>query len=393
MKLEDIIKLPELSGFKLISGREGLTKDIDMTEIIDFEFAQGIEFSREELFYGHSLGISSLMFAKDDPDLLLDSIIRLDEMGVACLGYKPIFYKELPEEVIRYSEEHAFPIFEITDDAFFEDIVLAIKKEVGRDMTQTEIEQSLEDLINKELSDKDMVRLSNRITPSLKKYVQVMCLTLEDWDTSDREVFVKYIRRLSLNDRLSDRTAIVRFKRGGFIFLSRDEKNENSMSALLKDVLLATGLPEERAVWGMSDVVRRDTGYEQAIRDAYWANRVAGIEGLHMKRFKDLGIYRFLAPEMGSKTLVSNAEEFLGPLLKEDEEMKTLLDTAAEYISSGYDLNIAAERLFCHKNTVRYRIKRIHDMIGKGLSIDDFRESLTLAVRVLILSGKINKHQ
>ncbi|MBP3758734.1 MAG: PucR family transcriptional regulator [Firmicutes bacterium] len=390
MKLEDIIKLPELSGFKLISGGGGLTKDVDSTEIIDFEFFPGIEFSREELFYGHSLGISSLMFAKDDPDLLLDSIIRLDEMGVACLGYKPIFYKELPEEVIRYSEEHAFPIFEITDDAFFEDIVLAIKKEAGRDMTQTEIEESIVKLLDNDLSENEIKRLANRIAPNLKEYIKVMCFTLEDWETIDREIFVKYIRRLSLNDRLNDRAAIVRFGRGGFIFLSREGERESDMKALLKDVIIASGLPEDKAVWGASSVLRRSSGFDQAIREAFWAQRVAAIEGEPSKEYRDLGIYRFLAPEMGSPTLVRNCEEFLRPLMGETEDQKTLLDTAAEYVSCGYDLNLAAEKLYCHKNTVRYRIRRIHEMTAQGLPEEDFRESLTLAVRVLILVGKID---
>lgn len=390
MKLEDIIKLPELSGFKLISGGDGLTKDVDMTEIVDFEFFPGIEFSREELFYGHSLGISSLMYAKDDPDLLLDSIIRLDEMGVACLGYKPIFYKELPKEVIRYSEEHAFPIFEITDDAFFEDIVLAIKKEAGRDMTQTEIEESIKKLLDNDLSEKETMRLANRIAPNLKEHIKVMCFTLEDREALDREVFVKYIRRLAMNARLSDRTAIVRYGKGGFVFLSREGDSESDMSALFRDVILTSGLPEDKAVWGESNILKRGTAFDQAIRESFWAQRIAAIEGEHIKRFKDLGIYRFLAPEMGSPTLVSNCEDFLKPIMGETEDQKTLLETAAEYVSCGYDLNLAAEKLYCHKNTVRYRIRRIYEMTAGGLSEDDFRESLTLAVRVLILSGRID---
>ena len=67
------MKLPELSGFKLISGSGGLDKYVDATEIIDFEFADGIEFTREEMFYGHSVGITSLMFARQKPELILDA--------------------------------------------------------------------------------------------------------------------------------------------------------------------------------------------------------------------------------------------------------------------------------------------------------------------------------
>ncbi|MBO5994072.1 MAG: PucR family transcriptional regulator ligand-binding domain-containing protein, partial [Firmicutes bacterium] len=304
MKLRDIMKLPELSGFKLISGSGGLDKYVDATEIIDFEFAEGIEFTREEMFYGHSVGITSLMFARQKPELILDAVKQLDGMGVACLCYKPIFFKELPEEVIEYSEDHDFPIFEITDDAFFEDIVMAIKKEVGQDMTESEIEGALEALIVDELSDKDAERLRNRILPAMRKNVGVMCFAPgagheEDFD---RDHLVRYSRRIALNQRFGDRVAIVRFRQGGFLVLSRDEGGIGDMEALLTDAIIASGLPEEKALWGKSRVLRRETSFAQAVKEAYWALRVCQIEGAHTRGYDEIGIYRLIAPEMESKT-------------------------------------------------------------------------------------------
>ena len=56
---------------------------------------------------------------------------------------------------------------------------------------------------------------------------------------------------------------------------------------------------------------------------------------------------------------------------------------------SGFDLNEAAEKLFCHKNTVRYRVRKIHDLLGGSLDEENFRESLALSVRVLLLEGTL----
>ena len=71
MRLRDIMQLPEFSGFRLLAGEGGLEAEVTATEIIDFEFAEGIEFSREEMFYGRSIGLSSLMFARESPQMLL----------------------------------------------------------------------------------------------------------------------------------------------------------------------------------------------------------------------------------------------------------------------------------------------------------------------------------
>ena len=50
-----------------------------------------------------------------------------------------------------------------------------------------------------------------------------------------------------------------------------------------------------------------------------------------------------------------------------------------------------AEKLFCHKNTVRYRIRRIHELLGETLDEENFRESLALSVRVLLLEGSLRE--
>ena len=107
------------------------------------------------------------------------------------------------------------------------------------------------------------------------------------------------------------------------------------------------------------------------------------------KRFADMGIYRLLAPEMSSRTLVSNVESFLAPLLEGEhgeEDRALLMETAVAYVRAYGNLNEAAERLYCHKNTVRYRLRRIHEILAPTVSEEDFLECLNLAVLVLTLS-------
>ena len=182
MRLRDIMQLPEFSGFRLLAGEGGLEAEVTATEIIDFEFAEGIEFSREEMFYGRSIGLSSLMFAREAPQMLLPAVEKLYQMGVCCLAYKPIFFRVLPEEVLAFAEEHDFPVYEITDDAFFEDIVLAVKKAVGQDMTESEIQAALEKILAKDLSAADSQRLQQRILAACR----VLCRAHGIYDLDQR---------------------------------------------------------------------------------------------------------------------------------------------------------------------------------------------------------------
>ena len=389
MKLKDIIKLPELLGFRLAAGSGGLDKEVNATEIIDFEFADGITFTREEMFYGNSLGITSLMFARHDPSLILGAVKQLDAMGVACLCYKPIFFKKLPEEVLEYSEKNSFPIFEITDDAFFEDIVLAVKKEAGLDMTEKEIEEALEKVMGDRIGDSEAERLAHMVLPSKGTYLQAACFEGSSGDF-DRDHMVRYIRRLSLDPKYSQRVSLTRFRQGGLVLLTRETASGGDMDVLFKDAAIASGLPVEKAVTGLSSLhERKDFG--EAIREAFWALQAAHIAGADLQKYDSMGVYKMLAPEMSGGRLTESAKAFLAPLFGDGEDLLNLVITAKEYVLSGCDLNIAADKLFCHKNTVRYRLKRIQELLGPDLDEEDFTESLILAVRVLLLEGALRR--
>ena len=396
MKLRDVMKLSELSGFRLIAGKGGLDREVNACEIIDFEFADGIEFSREEMFYGNSIGLTSLMFARYDSSMILDAVKQLDSMGVACLSYKPIFFKELPEEVLAYSETNNFPIYEITDDAFFEDIVLAVKKEAGLDMTEKEVEEAFEKILKDSISDNECARLMHMVLPKSGEYLQAVCFEgISGAETAadpfDRDHMVRYSRRLSLDPRYSDRVTFERFGQGGLVFLTRTHVDGGDMDVLLKDAAIATGLPLEEAVIGISEIIGRDD-FSRAVREAFWAMQAASLNGSMEMKYRDMGVYRLLASQMSSETLVKSAKSFLEPLFgTEDADLRTLLVTAKEYVISGFDLNETAEKLFCHKNTVRYRIRRIHELLGDALDEENFRESLALSVRVLLLEGSLRE--
>lgn len=73
--VKDLLGLDIMKNFKLIAGGGGLTKTITATEILDFEFVQ--EGYRTRTFDGNSLVLSSLLFAKDRPELIFEAIKKL----------------------------------------------------------------------------------------------------------------------------------------------------------------------------------------------------------------------------------------------------------------------------------------------------------------------------
>ena len=59
------------------------------------------------------------------------------------------------------------------------------------------------------------------------------------------------------------------------------------------------------------------------------------------------------------------------------------------YLSLGMRADLAAERLFVHHNTVRYRLRRITDVTGR--SPTDPRDALTL--RTALTLGRLHDRE
>jgi DNA-binding PucR family transcriptional regulator len=59
------------------------------------------------------------------------------------------------------------------------------------------------------------------------------------------------------------------------------------------------------------------------------------------------------------------ARDVLGAVLElPADDRVTLLDTLQAWFDNAGSAERAAERLYCHPNTVRYRLRRLHELTG-----------------------------
>lgn len=100
--------------------------------------------------------------------------------------------------------------------------------------------------------------------------------------------------------------------------------------------------------------------------------------------FADLGVYRLLAQPAGSADLDRYAESVLGPLLRYDEENEaSWLEFLAELAAANFGASAAAARAGLHLNTVKYRIGRIQELLGRDFADASDRFDVQLALRIL----------
>lgn len=71
------------------------------------------------------------------------------------------------------------------------------------------------------------------------------------------------------------------------------------------------------------------------------------------------------------------ATRILEPILR-DRNAEALLEALQAYIESGGRLQLAAQRLYVHRNTIRYRLRRIEELTGARM--DDAQTRLTFQI-------------
>ena len=82
------------------------------------------------------------------------------------------------------------------------------------------------------------------------------------------------------------------------------------------------------------------------------------------------------------QALTHLVEEIHGPLV---DAGAVVIDTLQEYFDRGSSLEATARALFVHANTVRYRLRRAHEVTG--LNPSDPRDAYTL--RVALTAGRL----
>ncbi|HMG31881.1 MAG TPA: helix-turn-helix domain-containing protein [Jiangellaceae bacterium] len=145
--------------------------------------------------------------------------------------------------------------------------------------------------------------------------------------------------------------------------------------------------PTLRAAAGVGGVVESVLEFPEGFRQARFALAAAALPEHPVMVFDELGVLQFLLTPSDRGDLDRFVEQTLGVLLAYDRAHKTkLIATVEAYLASDCNLHRAAQRLFVHPKTMRYRLQRMHSLTGLRFDQQDDRFNLQLALKILRLN-------
>lgn len=383
LKVKELLQLQSLQGFKLVSGDKGLDKAVCSAGIADYEFAPDVNYHNDNAFDKDSFVISSLLFAQNDSSRILDAVRNLYELGISAFAYKSVIYNELPAEVLAFSNENNLPIFSFGPELYFENIIYEIMEAVQRDDTQILAEANIKKMIENELPEEEVLRISKSISLLFKK--NAMAIYLKPFAMGTKLDMSRIFRNFYLNKSLKNKAMLCKYNKGLFIILTSAYEEDEKFELILNEAMESLSINEKKVYIARGNIYHPYEELDRCLREAYHTFAASVTDCRDYGHFNNIGSFKYLIPLKDSYALNEFTESILLPILDKEEYLNTVITLV---INNG-DITSTALECNCHQNTIRYRLSKVRELIGAGKKTEfEFYAELSTAVRIYLLKKR-----
>lgn len=402
VSVKDILKLDSLKKIKLVGGEAGLEKGIEWIYVAEcFENPlEGIKWLQGgEIIFITGVGI------KDNIKILLELIKGISEKnGAGLIVNIGPYIKSIPEEAIKLADELEVPLFTLP----WEVKLVEVSREISNAIVLSRIEEnSLTHFLSNILFgdgeiEGDAIQKAAYFGYNL---AGDCCICVIDIDG-----FERYLKLKKLEDEISISKIKITFRKivqdilekhalkvpiidkdDAVIFFIRTE--ENCMNRLDKALREIQEIIKKR-MDGLSVSVGIGNSYKdlkmmkQSLNEAELSIDSAKCQGLDdtITKYKDIGIYGLIFSINNRNVLENYFTETLGAINSENKD-NNLIEILETYLNENCNITVTAEKLFLHRNTLKYKIKKIEELLNCDLhNFDD-----CIKVKIALYVNKVLK--
>ncbi|MCD2195715.1 helix-turn-helix domain-containing protein [Actinomycetospora endophytica] len=211
------------------------------------------------------------------------------------------------------------------------------------------------------------------------------------WDTSRTDRLRRDVVR-ALRDREDGPRLALVGRRGDLVVAVAESLDAAGARSLVHDIVAScrAEAPGLRSSWGVSrphdDAEALPNAFNEA-KTALSASHRLGGDNVFL--YEELGVVRLLLGSGSDPDLQTFIEDVTGPLVAYDRDNDgSLVRTLRAFFDADCSQRAAAEKLFVHHKTLRYRLERIKQLTGLDLSRHDDRMRADVALRLLQLNGE-----
>jgi purine catabolism regulator len=188
-------------------------------------------------------------------------------------------------------------------------------------------------------------------------------------------------------ERLAAATTDLRSREGGGFLVSAHADGVHLLvpaepPADLADLAKQVGHKLETEVRAGRGAAATAAEVGRSLREARYALQVCRLEGWPAAGFEDLGTYRLLLSMADPDALRAFADALLAPLDAYDRDQHgELLTSLQAFLQHNARWETAANELYVHRHTLRYRMRKVEELTGRDLASSFDRMEFWLALR------------
>ena len=386
--VKDIQKLESLKEMELVAGNTGLGRTIEWIYVAEcFENPmEGVKWLQGgEIVFITGVGM------KGDMSVLTKLIKGISEKnGSGLIVNIGPYIESIPQEAINLANEIGFPLFSLP----WKVKLVEISREISNVIVLSRIEEnSLTHFLSNILfGDGELEGEAIEKAAYFGYNLDGECCIC----VIDIDGFERFLKAKNLEDEISISKLKITFRKivqdileryalkvpiidkdDAVIFFSRCEENYmNRVDKALKEIKEVI----KKRIDGLSVSVGIGNSYrdlkmmKQSLNEAELAINSAKCKGLDdtITKYKDIGIYGLLFSIKNKKVLENYYLDILGPIDENDNKNSSLLQILETYLNENCNITVTAEKLFLHRNTLKYRIKKIEELLNCDLhNFDD----------------------
>ena len=379
--LQDIYsETKNMFQLRLVCGAGGLNRLMNWVYVAE-------DIATTGFLHGGELIITTGMGKQASPGWLSDFICELFRQGTCGLILNTGMYlseDDITPEIRTFCEEHSYPLFTMPWEIHIYDITRNYYNRIFRDTQSSDtVTEAFLDLISG--SDPEhAVSVLTRSGFSPDSYYLACCISANGPELEKQRLETAVKLELKVHFPGSH---MCRFREDILVVLPCTDKSEHSVSeagapAGLKDAVreFAGRISRTFPHWDIRSGLGSVSGlndFPRSFSQARSALAACSAAGEIFHAFDDLGFYKILFSVTDQSILNNYWREKLGPVLAYDKAHKNCcLETLYQYLLCNGSIQKIAEAMFCHRNTVNYRVRILRETLG--LPLDNVQDRFEL---------------
>ncbi|MCE5220819.1 MAG: PucR family transcriptional regulator ligand-binding domain-containing protein [Clostridium sp.] len=395
--VKDILKLETLRGMQLVGGKLGLERCIEWIYVSEcFEDPlEGIKWLQGgELVFITGVGM------KGDITALTKLIKGISKKkGVGLIVNIGKYIKNIPSESIEIANKLEIPLFTLP----WEIKLVEVSKEISNAIILSRIEENSMNHFFSNILFGDGELEGNAAQKAayfgynLDRKCCICVIRIDEFEKFlsvkkiDDDINVSKIKFTfrkvvqGILEKYSLKVPIIDHQDEIIFFYRAEENSMNRLDKALKEIQEAI----IKRVNGLSVSVGIGNAYDdlkmmkQSLNEAQLAIDSGKCQDLNntIRKYKEIGIYRILFSIEDKGVLENYYSDILGPIIENNKSILSV-QILENYLNENCNITSTAEKLFMHRNTLKYRIKKIEEALGCDLH--NFEQCMKVKVALYI---------